>query len=120
MSFHCDWCGDLIENQRGRVTIKVHERDRRDRAAGQPTSVELPVWARLDREMGGDGCNMPVDLARATSFVMRLYRAGQSTREPETFGKTRTRYRYSVRRELRGPIVDLERAYSDEEAAREA
>jgi hypothetical protein len=77
--------------------------------------------ARLNREHGlkqptGSGRIMYEDGIRPT--VMRMLNAGQLERSPETFRKTRTRYRFTRKRGLDGPIVDLERAYHDDREAR--
>jgi hypothetical protein len=45
---------------------------------------------------------------------MRLLREGQVERQAERFNKSHTRYRYSCRRALEGPIADLDRAYRDD------
>lgn len=42
-----------------------------------------------------------------------MLRAGQLEREAETFNKTHMRYRYSRKRTLDGPIVELEQAYQE-------
>lgn len=48
-----------------------------------------------------------------TGLVRRMWRQGQLEREAETFNVNHTRYRYSRRRGLEGPIADLERALCD-------
>lgn len=47
------------------------------------------------------------------NVVTNLLRAGELVREPETFRKTKIRYRYS-RAPLDGAIVELDRAFRDE------
>lgn len=63
-----------------------------------------------------EGCGV-VFQGYVRSVVMRMWREGQLDRTPETFAKTKTRYRYSVRRALDGPIADLDRAFHEDEDA---
>lgn len=68
---------------------------------------------RLNAELGHPTKPVAVYQGHVRSLVMRMFGAGQLEREPETFNKTHTRYRYFRRRMVDGPIVDLERAYHE-------
>jgi hypothetical protein len=193
MSFYCDWCGELIGEKLGLVTLVVdgnysdawpiydrrrhfhagsradddscilralapvdehrpkgdHESRQQERAArqadvdrgetvwketsrerretmvlqalGDERLVIREVSDRMNAELGfppstrGNYVLRPIYPSYVGSLVKRMWRQGQLEREPETFNKTHTRYRYFRKRSLDGPIADLERVYQDDE-----
>ena len=184
MAFHCDWCGELIEDRRGLMALDISGRHTDGRyiyvrrhfhggssadddscllralafdehrsgdEGGRPrTAKEVQrevkqVWKTTPRERResllfqvlGDGrlviremtdrMNRELGIpegeryggravyeGEVRSLATRLLRDGQLDREAETFNKTHMRYRYFRRRELEGPIAELEQAYQDE------
>lgn len=73
------------------------------------------VAVRINAELGGsdDGARI-VDEYETRPLVMRLFHDGQLGREPETFNKTHTRYRYFRNGGPDAPIAELEQVYQDE------
>jgi hypothetical protein len=101
-------------------------RDRREslvfQVLGDRRLVIREITAGMNAELGypqQEGRHNPraVCESEVGNLVKRMLREGQLQREAETFNKTHTRYRYSRRRDLDGPIADLERAYNAEGGA---
>jgi hypothetical protein len=72
------------------------------------------ITARLNVVLDAPEGEFIVYQSNVRSLVMRMLRAGQLERVAETF-KNKTRFRYFRKRGLDGPIVDLERAFHDDE-----
>lgn len=76
----------------------------------------LPIGeltARVNAQLGGTAGDVVYD-SGVQSLCYRLLAAGQLGREHEPTERTRPRWRYFRRRDLAGPIADLERAYHDD------
>ena len=89
---------------------------------GDDRLVIREITGRMNAELGypqseGESRVRALYGSEVTNLVKRLWREGQLEREAETFKVNHTRYRYSRRRGLDGPIADLERAFRDDEAA---
>jgi hypothetical protein len=127
---------ELAERRNERETLGAEERDRRDRwqerrdvwrlmprarresllftALGDERLTIREIALRMNAQLGYAPEDRVVPEYETRPLVRRLFRNGHVEREPETFNKTRTRYRYFRKRGLAGPIVDLERAYHDD------
>ena len=83
-------------------------------ALGDERLTIREIALRMNAQLGYAAEDRVVPEYETRPLVRRLFRKGHVEREPETFNKTRTRYRYFRNRGLVGPIVDLERAYHDD------
>jgi hypothetical protein len=109
---------DLREQHR-----EVHERWARwhdlDVAAKERIIIEAlgddsyPVSALAAKI--GKQLDASVHYSGAYPILERLREAGEVQREAEPWRTTRTRWRYSRRRGMSGPIADLERAFNSDE-----
>jgi hypothetical protein len=127
---------ELAERRNETERLGAEERERRDRwherrdvwrrmptprresllftALGDERLTIREIALRMNAQLGYAAEDRVVPEYETRPLVRRLFRKGHVEREPETFNKTRTRYRYFRNRGLVGPIVDLERAYHDD------
>ncbi len=88
------------------------------RVLGEDRLIIRELTSRLNAELGSAEKRLPTLYeGNVRRLVMRMLRTGQLEREPEAF-KGKTRYRYYFRKSvLDGPIVELERAYHEDDGA---
>jgi hypothetical protein len=96
-----DWFDVLSVAERAREVLEILSEHR------------LTIGELTERLQKKHDPDLKIYISHVRSAVTRLYNARELDREPETFRKTRTRYRYFQRTSLDGPIVDLERAFHE-------
>jgi hypothetical protein len=117
---------ELAERLRERRNVWAGmRRERREsllfQVLGDERLILRELTSRMNAELGTPDheSNSTVYQGDVRTLVMRMFHAGQLERVAESF-KNKTRYRYFRKRGLNGPIVDLERAYHDDERGGES
>jgi hypothetical protein len=91
-----------------RETLLLH-------ALGDERLTRGEIAERINQELRATDRSAAVYVDDIRPLALRMVREGQLDRISELF-QGKPRYRYSHKRRLEGPIVELERAYHDDEA----